>query len=602
MTLDLGFAPLRFDGGLEAGIIDVPGHERFIHNMLAGAAGIDVVLLVVDAVEGPRAQTLEHLEILGLLDVKRAIVVMTKADLVSDDRRESVRAEVEIACAGTIAQGAPLVWVSNLTGEGIEDLKALIHEALAGLSPPRLEAPAFLPVDRAFALPGHGTIVTGTLLQGSIRHGETLAVQPAGTPARIRSLEIFGRKTEQADAGARVALNIPGIDVTDVKRGDVLTAPREFEPVRSLEVLFHPLRRSSALLRRRTPVRVHVGSAEIEGRLLLRAQVDDAQPVAATIELVRPTVTYPGARLIVRRLSPKDLLGGAVVLAPAQTDTGSPDVDSDLSLDDAHPHAGACLAAIEAAGLHPVSVRRVASSANVREADAAAAIDALAQHGRIAALEKPAEYVSRAAFEDAFARAASALRERHATAPWRLGCSAGEIAAALAVDDALAVRLLAAWQHDGRVAQRARYWCLPGFVPALRKDQRAFFEGQLAGDAAAPLLPASFDALMRHADASKIGGIREAFESLMAAGALARVGDDVYRARQLERARSTVATVLADGAAATTSTLREKLGISRKHALPLLEHFDAVGLTVRDGDVRRLRSRTGTERAPVKVR
>jgi selenocysteine-specific elongation factor len=171
MTLDLGFAPLRYADGMEAGIIDVPGHARFLHNMLAGAAGMDLLLLVIDAVEGPRPQTREHLHILNFLNVRRAIVVLTKADLVDAEAIEIASALARDVCIGTVAWGAPILSVSNVTGAGIEELKATIHDVLIELPPHRTDAPAYLPIDRVFALPGHGTIVTGTLMQGTLSVG-----------------------------------------------------------------------------------------------------------------------------------------------------------------------------------------------------------------------------------------------------------------------------------------------------------------------------------------------------------------------------------------------------------------------------------------------
>ncbi|HEY7994653.1 MAG TPA: selenocysteine-specific translation elongation factor, partial [Candidatus Eremiobacteraceae bacterium] len=359
MTLDLGFAPLRFPDGAEAGIIDVPGHERFIHNMLAGAAGIDVLLLVVDALEGPRAQTREHLQILGFLNVARAIVVLTKIDLADEAAISRSTEAVRDAIAGTAADGAPIVPVSNATGQGIDDLKSAIHDALLALPPRRDDAPAFLPIDRVFALPGHGTIVTGTLMQGTIRAGDTLTLQPAGQPARVRSLQTFGRKTEAARAGSRLAINVPGIDVSTTRRGDVLTSARGFEPSSALSVEFTPLEDALPLLRRRTAVRVHIGAAEIEGRLVFGERPTTTKPVHGIVELSRPTVTYRGARFIVRRLSPKDLLGGGTVIATESAWRFSRGSGRDLSRpprptdsDDA-----LCLEALGSAGLRPVELR-----------------------------------------------------------------------------------------------------------------------------------------------------------------------------------------------------------------------------------------------------
>lgn len=610
MTLDLGFAPLRFDDGVEAGIIDVPGHERFIHNMLAGAAGIDVLLLVVDALEGPRAQTREHLQIVGFLDVARAIVALTKIDLADASAVASATEAVRAATVGTVAHGAPIIPVSNVSGEGIDALKSAIHDALVTLPPRRADAPAFLPVDRVFALPGHGTIVTGTLMQGSVRSGDTLALQPHGQPARVRSLQIFGRKVETATAGSRLAVNVPSVDGDVAHRGDVLAAAREFEPTIELSIEFVPLEQALPLFKRRTPVRVHIGAAEIEGRLLLDARPATTKPIRGHIALSRPTVAYRGARLIVRRLSPKDLLGGGTVLAThiVRKDEAS-DFEDEASRakfgaaedQGGHPDDATCLDAIGRAGLRPISARKTAAAANIVEAAANAAVARLVEDGRIVAVAKPVEYVSRVAFESAFDRCAAALRERHARAPWRLGCSTAEIAAAMGVDDSVATRLLIAFHEDGRIGVRNRQWRLSDFVPALTREQRALFDETLAIDKDAPLVPSSYAAAMRAADARRIAGAHDAFESLVAAGALVRISDDVYRREQFTNARATVENALADGVSATTSQLRIALGVSRKYALPLLEHFDSLGLTIRDGDLRRLRTSAGNERSRVQT-
>ncbi|HET9342349.1 MAG TPA: selenocysteine-specific translation elongation factor [Candidatus Eremiobacteraceae bacterium] len=601
MTLDLGFAPLRFSDGVEAGIIDVPGHERFIHNMLAGAAGIDVLLLVVDALEGPRAQTREHLQILGFLNVARSIVVLTKIDIADEAAVSRSTAAVRDTIVGTVAADAAIMAVSNATGQGIEELKSAIHDALVALPPRREDAPAFLPIDRVFALPGHGTIVTGTLMQGMIRAGDTLTLQPADRPARVRSLQIFGRKTGSAHAGSRLAINVPGIDASTTRRGDVLAATREFEPSSMLSVEFTPLEGALPLLRRRTAVRVHIGSAEIEGRLVFDERPTTAEPVQGLVELARPTVTYRGARFIVRRLSPKDLLGGGTVVYSDLGERSRFISTAAAGPDDTNRDDALCLEAIESVGIATVELLKIASAANILEAAARSAVGRLVEEGRVVALAKPVSYLTREAYETAFERCAAALRERHARAPWRLGCSASEIASALGIDDMLCTRLLVAWHDDGRIAVKSRCWRLPEFTPTLAPEQQAFFAEAFRVDATAPLVPASYASAMSGADDRRISGTREAFESLVAAGQLVRIGDDVYRRNQFDRARLTVENALANGDSATTSQLRVALGISRKYALPLLEHFDSLGITVRDGDLRRLRASAGNTGSRVQV-
>ncbi|HTA40078.1 MAG TPA: selenocysteine-specific translation elongation factor, partial [Candidatus Acidoferrales bacterium] len=312
MTLDLGFAHLILDGAPEAGIVDVPGHERFLHNMLAGAAGMDVLLLIVSAVEGVMPQTLEHLAILGYLNVRRTIVVMTKADLVDAERLRDAIAQTAAALRGTIADGAPFVAVSSVTGAGLDDLRARIARALNELPPRDARAPVYLPVDRAFTLDGVGTVVTGTLMQGTIETGDTLTLQPSGLRARARSIHVFGKSSGQVEAGARVAINLPGIERSAVARGAVI-AGDEFTARESFSVRFVALPSVLPLLRRRTPVRAYLGAAEILGTLVFERVPTAADEVAAELHLREPTVAFPGVRFVVRRVSPKSLLGGGFV-------------------------------------------------------------------------------------------------------------------------------------------------------------------------------------------------------------------------------------------------------------------------------------------------
>ncbi|HMD01440.1 MAG TPA: selenocysteine-specific translation elongation factor, partial [Candidatus Baltobacteraceae bacterium] len=248
MTLDLGFAHLRFDDGIEAGIVDVPGHERFLHNMLAGAAGMELLLLVVAANEGARPQTLEHLAILEYLNVRRTLLVLTKSDTLERDELAFAGELVRDALRGTMAAGAPLLPVSTRSGEGLAELREAIHAALAQLPPRAPAAPPYLPIDRVFALPGHGTIVTGTLMQGTIALGDALNLTPAGRSVRVRNLQVFGEKQERVWGGARVAVNLPGVEVSDITRGAVLASPA-FAALASFGVRFRPLEAALPLLR-----------------------------------------------------------------------------------------------------------------------------------------------------------------------------------------------------------------------------------------------------------------------------------------------------------------------------------------------------------------
>lgn len=588
MTLDLGFAPLRFDDGVEAGIVDVPGHERFVHNMLAGAAGMELLLLVIAANEGPRPQTLEHLRILDFLDVQRAIVVLTKSDLTNESDLELAAELARDACRGSVADGAPIVAVSCVSGKGIDELRSAIHAALVALAPRRPDAPAFMPVDRVFALPGHGTIVTGTLMQGTIRKGDALALQPSGIETRARSVQVFGRAVDAAAGGSRVAVNLPGVQTSAVARGDTLVAVRAFEPAADLVVEFLPRPEALALLRRRTRVRAHIGAAEILGLLIFEPRPPhDAAPSRARLALAHGVAFYPNGRFVVRRMSPKDLLGGGIIVAASESTVLAGSASEALST--SYSGGAVVLGIITDARLRPLSIESIAARANIKVEAAREHVRELVESGVVTPLAKPIEYVSHAELEAAFQKAADRLRARHAAAPWTIGCDAGDIARALSVDDGLARRLLDVWLNDGRLGQRGHYFCLPDIAPAFTNEQRAFFASQFHPDSAAPLVPRSYAEVARAIASTRIAGVAEAFDSLVTSGGIVRIGDDAYLREQIDRAKAMLVELLRRGDGATMAQVRDALGTSRKYALPLMEYFDGIGFTLRDGDLRRLR-------------
>jgi selenocysteine-specific elongation factor len=581
MTLDLGFAHLRLDGGLEAGIVDVPGHERFLHNMLAGAAGMDVLLLVISAIEGVMPQTLEHLEVLGFLNVRRTIVVMTKSDLADPDMlRETIRESAE-ALRGTIAEGAPVVAVSSLTGAGLDELRARIAQALRELPERDARAPVYLPVDRAFTLEGIGTVVTGTLMQGSIDTGDALTLAPSGATTRARSLHVFGKAVARVEGGTRVAINLPGIERDAVARGAVI-AGTEFAPRSSFAVRFVPLPAALPLLRRRTPVRAYVGAAEILGTLVFERTPADSGEVAAELHLREPTVAFAGVRFVVRRLSPKTLLGGGYVEG---VETGAAPAEGVDRVEEA------ALAVLRERALDPSDAAEVAPRVNAREDDVREALEALVRRGEAIALARPAAYLDAAAAGAVFARASEHLEFAHRTEPWAMGVTSIVLARALALPEALLVRLLAAYVEDGRLANRGGYYAALDHQPRLTEEQQALFDAIVPVDAGQSLLPAPLETVVGAVKSSRVAGAAKAFDTLLARGALVKVGESVYRGSQITQIRGRVEAHLEGGDAMTAAEFRDLIGTTRKYAVPLLEWLDARGVTVRSGDLRTLRKK-----------
>lgn len=581
MTLDLGFAHLEYEDGVEAGIVDVPGHERFLHNMLAGAAGMELLLLVVAADEGIRPQTREHLQIASYLDVRQVIVVATKADLLGADELafacESIREEL----AGSIAANAHVYAVSTVTGAGLAELRSAIHDALQRLPARAPEAPVYLPIDRVFALPGHGTIVTGTLMQGRLRTGDTVVLRPSERTVRVRGLQSFGRRRDEVEGGARAAVNLPNVDVAEIARGEMLVAP-ELAAASHFNVRFTPLQQALPMLRRRTAVRAHIGSAEIAGTLVLTTIPQEARTVEGMLMLKKATVAFPGAAFILRRLSPKDLLGGGrVASCEAQAEPAAEHTPEESSI----------LSALYAAELQPLDTAAIARAANLRQERVQLLLDALAERDDVLRVGKPAGYLHSQRAHAFLSAVLERLRKAHAAEPWAMGLTSLALARELRVAEPVLLRVLAAYAQQGRIAYRAGYFASPDHRPSLTPEQRALFDEIVPIDPAHPFLPGSLaDAVLR-VKQSRVPGVGKAFDTLLARGALVKVNDDLYRGTQIAQIHAKIEAYLRTEKRMTMAQFRDLVGTSRKYTVPLLEWFDARGITLRSGDYRVLRTK-----------
>jgi selenocysteine-specific elongation factor len=578
MTLDLGFAHLRFDDELEAGIVDVPGHERFLHNMLAGAAGMELLLLVVDANEGVMPQTIEHLQILQFLSVRRIVVVVSKIDLVDRPHRDAACARIHEQLRETIAADAPVLAVSARTGENLDALKEMLHRELAAMPRPNSNAPAYLPIDRAFALPGLGTIVTGTLMQGSIAVGETLAIEPDGRPAHVRSIGVFETIQTRVEAGSRVALNLPGVDRREVRRGQAIVG-REFSARRNLRVRFVPLQSAIALVRRRTPVRAYVGSAEILGTLVSDETISGTGELHAQLHLRESVVAFPGLRFVLRRPSPMTLLGGGYVEG----------VDVAPVTQDRPADEEAILAVLREKRLEALDLRAIALDANLRESAARDVVNRLVERGEVIHVNRPSAYVDGAAADALLATVLAQLEESHRKEPWAMGMTSIGLSRALGVPETTIVRVAEHFVEQGRLFNRRGYYALVEHRPALTSEQQTFFEYLVPLDDVAPLLPIPFAGAASAVKLSHLSGLSKAFDTMLARGELVKVGDDLYRGAQIAQIRERIVTHFRDHERMTAAEFRDLLGTSRKYAVPLLEWLDSHEVTIRNGDYRTLR-------------
>jgi len=584
ITIDLGFAPLPLPGGGQAAFVDVPGHERFVRTMVAGASGIDLALLVVAADEGPMPQTREHLAILDLLGVPRLVAVLTKRDLVDDEWLALVEADVVAMLAHTPYAQAPVVAVSAATGDGLDALRALLARAIAQAPGHPVDAPSRLPVDRVFTRPGFGPVVTGTLIAGAIAAEDRLVVYPAGTPVRVRRVQVHGRDRDRAEAGERTALNLGGIERAALARGDVVAAPGAVVVSR---VLVADLRLVPAAVPLRTgrTVHIHVGTAERVGRLVwLDADVvAGGEGAAARFHLRAPLPVAAGDRLVVRGGTPVATVGGGVVLDVRGEGyrRGRRESLEALAAARTGGDRARILAALGRSHGQPQDVASLAGACGLTDSAVADALAMLASGGEVA--EVPGGgWLAGGDWRRIGEEVATTLAAYHAAHPMRPGAPREEVRrrAAPGLDGRRFAAAVEGWRREGRLAARGDRLALPGHVPAQGE------QAQAALAAVSGRLRAAGLAVVAAADAGAgVADADEVLALLVANGEAVRLGDAGYvDAGAVAGARAVLLEMLAAGAGVMAAAYRDRLGVSRKVAVALLEHFDAVHLTRRQGD------------------
>ena len=574
MTIDLGFAHLRLPSGREVGIVDVPGHARFIGNMLAGVHGLDAVVLVVAADEGVRPQTREHLDIIDLLEVRRGVVALTKLDLVDGEWLEMVTGEVRTALERTSLVDARIVPVSAVTGAGLEYLGAALDEVLADedaradLGRPRL------PIDRVFTMSGFGTVVTGTLVDGSLSAGEELELVPNGRRVRVRGLQQHNRPAETVSPGNRVAANLTGVERHEIRRGEVLALPGSLPSTRRVDARVRVLRDAPRPLRHGAELTLHTGTAEVG----CRAIVLEGDSIGAGFEgwvqvyLDAPIAARAGDRFILRLPSPSATLAGGQF--------------ADVSPRKHPRHDAAVRASLE---------RRVAGDVlleELRKYPRGVAVQALLKAtlsttGGVDALDarRIADWLwAREHWAALASRARAELSAYHSAYPLRAGMPREEARSRLGIAPAAFGPALAGLVEDGVVVEHGAEIALPDHHVAVEAADGAGSR-LLEELGRTPFAPPSIAEAME-----KSGAGLEVVRALERRGDVVRVSEDVVFTRDAyEGAVALVRDMLAGGASITVAQLRDRMGASRRPALALLEHLDSRRVTRRVGDARILR-------------
>jgi selenocysteine-specific elongation factor len=594
MTIELGFAWLDLPNGEQVGIVDVPGHRDFIENMLAGVGGIDAALFVVAADEGVMPQTREHLAILDLLQIQGGVIVLSKADLIDDpDWFDLVEGDVRQAVRGTVLQGVPLVRVSARSGQGLAELKARLAEVLAGRpARPDLGRPR-LPIDRVFTIPGFGTVVTGTLADGRLRLGEEIEILPGGLRGRVRSLQTHKKKEDLAIPGSRTAVNISGIDVDQVRRGDVLAQPGKYQPTRRVDVHFRLLPDASVPLQHSSEVKFFTGSAEVlaRARLLGVEELRPGEEGWLQLELNEAVVAVRGDRYILRRPSPGETLGGGVVMDP-QPAGRHKRFDATIlarlaALLQGTP-ADILLQAALAAG--PSPARDLATRARLPADVAAAAFQELVASGELLVLEAGRLAVTsdllvtaRIWWELETQRALAEIGQYHLAFPLRRGMPREELKSRRKLEPRLFTALLRLWLAEGDLVETRGLLARPDHAVRPNPAQQAQVARLLARFAASPYAPPTVKECQ-----AELG--EELYAGLIELGELVQVSVEVvFRKTDYEGLVAAVRSRMEQNGTLTLAEFRDQFQTSRKYAQAFLEHLDAAGLTQREGDARILR-------------
>ena len=596
MTIDLGFAWLELPGGEPVGIVDVPGHRDFIENMLAGIGGIDAALFVVAADEGVMPQTREHLAILDILQINGGVIALTKIDMVSDNEwLDLVEEEVRGVVSGTVLQDAPIRRVSAKTIQGLPKLLKALEQVLDEKPPRQDLGRPRLPVDRVFSVAGFGTVVTGTMSDGHLRVGDEVVILPAGTRGRIRGLQAHKQKEEIAVPGSRAAVNISGIGLDEIKRGNIVAHPGDYQPTRRMDLRFQLLPDVIQALKHNTEVKLFIGAAEVLARVrtLGTEVIEPGEDGWLQLEMREPIVAIRGDHYILRRPSPGETLGGGRVVDPHPNGrhkrfaTGLVERLESLSAGAPEDIFRESLATLKAA-----PVREVAQHSNLENKAAQGALDQLLDKGEIIFLESMDDGLlvssdtlaaSKGYWNQVSAAILDAVVDYHGAYPLRRGMPKEELKSKLKLSTRVYAGLTSKMIQDGSLREDGPLIMHPEHEIQFSSQQEESIELLLQQFTASPYSPPS-----TKDSKSAVGD--DVFQAIVDLVLLVSVSADVvFRKEDYDQMVAEVKGLISNNGAVSAAQVRDHFNTSRRYVLALLEHLDEIGVTVRQGDVRRLK-------------
>lgn len=591
ITIDLGFTWFDLSGGDRAGIIDVPGHEKFINNMVAGVVGMDLVMLVIAADEGVMPQTREHMDILGLLGIEKSIIVLNKCDLVDEEWIELVEEEIREELDGTFLSDAPVVRVSAATGQGIDELVAMIeHMTEDEVVEKDISTIPRLPIDRVFSLSGFGTIITGTLLSGTISKDDTLEIYPIGKTAKIRSIQVHGVDKERCYAGQRVAINLSNIRKHELQRGCVLAPPNSMKNTDLLDVRVNVLESSMRVLTNHSRLHLFTGTSEILCRAVLldKDEIGPGESGLVQLRLEEEIALRRGDKFVIRFYSPMETIGGGVVLEPnpsihrrfqnsvieglKRKESGS---SADVVEMHIKEHADTMITRAELAKLTALSVEEIEE--DIRSLKESGTIRVFETRKDLFAWHVGSERLVRQAIVDA-------LRAYEEKYPYRYGMRKAEVQATYCkkIKPVVFDQYIDCLEEEGFIRRSKENLCTPEFE--VRKD--ALYE-KVSHKILDIVSKAEYD-FVRYSD-MELGAVDRALcddilNILLEEGRLVKVSDDLYTLPEyMEKAKEIIQNEFTKREVITTALVRDLFHTSRKSAKPIIEYMDSIKVTKRIG-------------------
>jgi len=601
ITIELGFASLTLPGGSTIGVVDVPGHERFIRNMVAGASGIDLVILVIASDEGVMPQTREHLHICELLGIRRGIIVLTKIDKVDEDWLELVREDVQSILEGTFLADAPIVPVSSVTGVGLQQLLIAISKAAAEVQESADNGIFRLPIDRVFTIKGFGTIVTGTLFSGKVSLGEEVEIFPACLRAKIRGIQVHNKAVEMAEAGQRTAINLQGMNRELIARGDVLANYGALEASNRLDCIYRHLPGNSRKMKNRTLVRLHTGTSEVMARIILLDREEQGPKEESCVQFIleNSLAVMVGDRFVIRSYSPAMTIGGGVIVdtLPEKHKRFSVDVLRDFQILKGGSNEEKVETILARAGINGINEKKLVVRTGISCCEMRRQLEKMFSSKKAILVDKDEVRVcAYQIFENIREKIVHCVKIYHEQNPFREGLSKEEMRKTLERENGVGQKIFSIAVQDlescNEIVVEKDMIRLPGHrvnlhgeMEQLRKDISTIYCN-------GGLTPPTMQELQEQFSSEQKKDISNLIQIMIREGGLIRVSTDLNFSRNtIEKLSEEYSHLLLKKGKVTVADFKEMTGLSRKHSIPLMEYFDLIKLTLWVGDYRIMRNK-----------